>query len=42
MKISHKNLGIYIMTERAESINASLNIESGKDKGTRIILIYKS
>jgi signal transduction histidine kinase len=40
-KISKKNFGLFIMQERAKSINSSLKISSKKNKGTKITVTYR-
>jgi len=39
--VSKKNLGLYIMHERAKALGASLDVSSTKDKGTKISFNYK-
>ena len=40
--VSKKKFGLFIMKERAKSLNASLQIKSRKEQGTNITLIYKN
>lgn len=40
-KYTNDNLGVRIMKERAKKIGADLSIESEKDEGTRIQLVFK-
>ena len=40
-KISKNKLGLYIMNQRAGSINSSLDIKSSEGEGTKVSLVYE-